>query len=189
MRPSTAPSVPDSDAYATNDIVRTAAPTIPRSAADAHPRAAPHRIRLHELEVREARKAEAPASVRPTTSCSARSPMSHGQPATTATSASVPMTTWLKRGARESMTSRSRYGSAELLGRRFTLGSITGWLGSRPVGERVECRAAGPDVRTYSTCGGARRAPRGGARPRPRARRAAERASPAGSSRVRAETR
>src|SRR5918994_2179756 len=62
----------------------------------------------------------------PTTSWSASSPRSHGQSASTAASARVPMTTWLKRGARESITSSSRYGSASRSGRRFILGSITG---------------------------------------------------------------
>src|SRR3954452_636475 len=49
---------------------------------------------------------------RPTKSCSPRMAASQPHPSTPATSASVPIVAWLKRGARESITAVSRYGSA-----------------------------------------------------------------------------
>src|SRR3954447_7436169 len=51
----------------------------------------------------------------PTTSWSPRRPASQPQPSSAATSASVPIVAWLKRGARESITAVSRYGSARRL--------------------------------------------------------------------------
>src|SRR5262249_18908257 len=60
-------------------------------------------------------------SVRPTTSCAPRIARSHHHPMATASAESTPMVAWLNRGARESITSRSRYGSTS----RFTSESIT----------------------------------------------------------------
>src|SRR3954451_13515978 len=48
----------------------------------------------------------------PTTSCSPSSPASQPHPSTAAPNASMPIVAWLKRGARESITAVSRYGSA-----------------------------------------------------------------------------
>ena len=80
----------------------------------ANPRAGPRRrYGCDELEVRQARKAVAPTEREPDDQLESR--------AARAATASrrdgrerqrAPTTTWLKRGARESMTSRSRYGSA-----------------------------------------------------------------------------
>jgi hypothetical protein len=50
--------------------------------------------------------------VSPTTSCAPSAASSHHHPVATATAASTPTVAWLKRGARASITSRSRYGSA-----------------------------------------------------------------------------
>ena len=67
---------------------------------------------LDELEVGEARETPAAADVRPMTSWSPTTASSHHGPTVTATSARIPTTAWLKRGARASTTDVSTYGSA-----------------------------------------------------------------------------
>ena len=89
-------------------------------------------------------------SVRPTISWRASSARSHHGPTVTATSDRIPITAWLKRGARASITEVSRYGSAVrvmLRGYPSRSGSRAGSLpwgashGSFPDGARL-CSAS-----------------------------------------------
>ena len=119
-----------------------------RTAAGASPRSVPRRSAAGRARSRRHRpdstggrsggrsRAAAPAGRAAATSRSA-----------TATSETMPTVAWLKRGARASMTSRSRYGWAVLV--RAGMGSGTRWVGAPSVKGRVEnvagrrCREAG----------------------------------------------
>jgi len=109
---STAPSVAKPAAYATVADVRN---TARRDSRSRRPRSSsgpsPNRGCMSS-NVGEARKAEAPPSVHPTTKLgpeAGRQPPPAGRDRDTAR---APIVAWLNRGARESITSRSRYGSA-----------------------------------------------------------------------------
>src|SRR3954466_15476170 len=79
-------------------------------------------------------------STSPTTSCNPSTPASQPQPSAAATRASVPIVAWLKRGARESITAVSRYGSARRCIRAVCLDQHLGNLGPRELDRRQFAR-------------------------------------------------
>ena len=82
-------------------------------AAAGCPRAAPRRTAAAPARSRRGTAGRSAARRRdPTASWSASTPTSQCQPAATATSERTPIVAWLNRGARESITAVSRYGSA-----------------------------------------------------------------------------
>ena len=82
--------------------------------------------RLHELEVREARQAEAPPEHEPDDELQRRAaPRASPSPRARATSASEPIVAWLNRGARESITVRVAVRIREALVIRVRYASIS----------------------------------------------------------------
>ena len=127
-----------------------------RSAADAHPRVAPHRntaARARSTRDTEGRTAAERETDEELQREEGDEPRPAGDDGYERERADDDL---LKRGARESMTSRSRY-VREPLGPSLHFGKyyrVARFAPSRR-GRRAALRAAGPsDVRTYSTCGG-----------------------------------
>ena len=118
-RPSPAPTTVTPVAYATDAAVSTTRPILfaNRGGRASSRRPSPTRGWTSSKYATHARHQRRPR-IKPSASCSASRARSHHQPLSTATSETSPTTAWLNLGARSSITSASRYGSARR-GRRF----------------------------------------------------------------------